>query len=249
MRYSGRHDKKLRNRLVYCLAGSVALSPIPTASALAAQLDPSQTEKRLEETGREFVPQAVETNAPRVSAEGHATSAQEIGSFLLSGVRLTGDMLLPADDFVPTYEEFVATRVDEKTVLKIAERITAKLQKDGYSLSYAVIPQQQVDAGILTIEIIPGRVAGLSIDGVKNAERYRAYFKELLASKVATQEQLEKPILLVNDLPDISVTDIALEERKDEPGAYDLALKLREKPLDFSLYADNRGTHAAGPIR
>ena len=243
-----RHDKRL-NRLAHCLAGSVALCAVPIHSAWAAQLDPSQTEKRLEETGREFIPPPMETSAPQLPSKGHAGAAQEIGSFLLSGVRLTGDMLLPAKDFVPTYEEFVATKVDEKTVLKIAARITAQLQKVGYSLSYAVIPPQQVDAGILTIEIVPGRVGGLSIDGVEDGDRYRSYFQELLASRVATQKQLERPILLVNDLPGISVADIALQERDGAPGVYDLALKLHDKPLDFSLYADNRGTHAAGPFQ
>jgi hemolysin activation/secretion protein len=220
-----------------------------TAPLLAASVDPSQVEKGLQETERHFMPKTPGPMSPSVDAVPEEGAIQEMGPFLLSGVQLSGATLLSAEELIPAYEDHVATEVDEQTVLAIVERITNRLKDTGYPLSYARVPPQQIVAGILTIDIVAGRVGELTLSGTDTPERYRSRFRDLLDAPVATQDMLERPILLVHDSAGVSVSDIVLRELEDQPGVYELSLVLAEVPLALSVYADNRGTRSAGPLQ
>ncbi|MDO8840229.1 MAG: ShlB/FhaC/HecB family hemolysin secretion/activation protein [Parvibaculum sp.] len=232
------------------LAAVVALVHTTAPATLrAASLDPTQVERGLQDSERRFIPAAPRGDGPSIEARPEVEAIQDTGTFLLAGVQLSGADLLPADELISAYESHVATEVDEQTIMKIVERITTRLKDAGYPLSYARIPPQHIVAGILTIDIVAGRVGKLTMVGTDTPERYRPIFRTLLEAPVATQDMLERAILLLHDSAGVSVSDIALQEDEDRQGVYELSLALVEKPLEFSVYTDNRGTRAAGPLQ
>lgn len=247
-----RSDRQWQRRAESAFALLPAIIMTHTASITplrAAEADATQVERGLQDTERHFAPPDSAPQGPALDAVPQKGRMQETGTFLLSGVRVTGAPLLEPEILVPIYEAHVATEIDEQTILKIVDGITARLKIKGYPLSYARVPPQQIAAGILTIDIVAGRVGELNISGTSDPERYRTYFRELLESPVATKSLLERPILLVHDSPGVSVSDIALQEQEDHPGIYALSLALAEIPLSASIHAGNRGTRAAGPVQ
>ena len=244
------HGKKGKPAQAIGLAAAIALVPATTPATLrAAPLDPTQVERGLQDSERRFVPAAPRGEGPAIETSAEGAAMQDTGTFLLAGVQLSGADLLPADDLVSAYESHVATEVDEQTIMKIVERITNRLKDAGYPLSYARIPPQHIVAGILTIDIVAGRVGKLTMVGTDTPERYRPIFRTLLEAPVATQDLLERAILLLHDSAGVSVSDIALQEDEGRQGVHELSLALVEKPFEFSIYADNRGTRAAGPLQ
>ena len=232
------------------LASAIALVHAAAPATLrAASLDPTQVERGLQDSERRFVPVAPRGEGPSIETRAEGAAVQDTGTFLLAGVQLSGADLLPAEDLISAYESHVAKEVDEQTIMKIVERITTRLKDAGYPLSYARIPPQHIVAGILTIDIVAGRVGTLTMTGTDTPERYRPMFRPLLEAPVTTQDLLERAILLLHDSAGVSVSDIALQEDAEGQGVYELALTLIEKPLEFSIYADNRGTRAAGPLQ
>jgi len=215
--------------------------------ALAAEADPSQIEQNLEQRKELRSPAARSEDLPVLSTPGGGAASQ-IEPFLLTGIRLTGAQLIAAEDFIASYEEFMAREVTGADLITITQRLTDKLKAAGYSLSYAYVPAQDVSAGVLTIDIVAGRIGEVVLNGVENDARLQPYFSALLSARAVTQAELERAILLVHDLSGLEVGDIAVEE-SGERGVYRLALQLSGRSIDASFYADSRGTRAVGPIQ
>lgn len=251
MRRMGGHRKQSVKSRARGAAAAAFACAVCISSSLAADVDPNQIERRIEETGPH---QKREPHTPpgqsALRSSGMNEDEPQLAPFLLSAVRITGAQLMPAETLIPAYEDFIAQEANSETVTAIARRMTAKLRSAGYSLSYVRIPTQNITAGVLTVEIVPGRVESLSIPGMEAPETIRPYFAPLLSAPVATQALLERSILLVHDLPGLTVTDIVVEEEEaSSSGAYELKLTIEETPVDASFYSDNRGSRAVGPVQ
>jgi len=85
----------------------------------------------------------------------------------------------------------------------LADRITDYYRGQGYPLSRAVIPQQEIDKGLVQIQVIEARLGEVSID---NTSRVRdrlieSTSKQLTTGDAIAQTELERTLLLLNDLP------------------------------------------------
>ncbi|MDG1929193.1 MAG: ShlB/FhaC/HecB family hemolysin secretion/activation protein, partial [Nitrospinaceae bacterium] len=112
---------------------------------------------------------------------------------------------------------------------------------DGYILSKAVVRSQQVDKGIIRIDIIEGFVDKVNVQGdvVGPKKLLNSYRKKLLNSKPLLAKDLERYLLLVDDLPGLSVKSV-LTPSEVQLGATDLTLILASKKYDESRGIDNR---------
>ncbi|HIF33642.1 MAG TPA: ShlB/FhaC/HecB family hemolysin secretion/activation protein, partial [Planctomycetaceae bacterium] len=71
-----------------------------------------------------------------------------------------GSTVYSGRDLLPLYENFLGSEVSLTDVFQIARRITVKYRGDGYILSRAVVPAQQIQAGVVTIDVVEGFVSG-----------------------------------------------------------------------------------------
>ena len=60
------------------------------------------------------------------------------------GVRITGSTIYSAEDLEPLYRDLVGREVPVTAIYDIAQRITAKYGGDGYVLSRAIVPPQEL---------------------------------------------------------------------------------------------------------
>jgi hemolysin activation/secretion protein len=73
-----------------------------------------------------------------------------------------------------------------------------------------------------------------------------AYGEKLRASRPLKADDLERYLLLANELPGVTVRSV-LEPSANVPGASNLTLVAVEKPVDATFELDNRGTRYVGP--
>ncbi len=113
---------------------------------------------RLHEQFEEPVAPRAEFN-PTIPDSADAITADRI-KFALSGINADGSTVYSGRDLLPLYENFLGSEVSLTDVFQIARRITVKYRGDGYILSRAVVPAQQIQAGVVTIDVVEGFVSG-----------------------------------------------------------------------------------------
>jgi hemolysin activation/secretion protein len=140
--------------------------------------------------------------------------------------------------------------VDGGKLVQMAARITERYRKDGYLLSYATVPPQDVQAGMVRFSVVEGRVGTILING-EGIDRpaLEAIAKPLLKDAPLQSSTLERVIGLIRDYPGVQITDIALSRTDAEAGIYALKITLKNNRARAFTYIDNRGTQSVGRVR
>ncbi len=167
------------------------------------------------------------------------------------GVRITGSTVYTAEQLAPLYADLINQRVPLTAVYALAQRITAKYGNDGYVLSRAIVPPQQLNpsGAIVHIEVVEGYID--KVEWPKQLSRYRDFFTDY-AAKVTSQRPanihtIERYLLLAGDLPGLKFST-SLRPSKHAKDASTLVVEVAEKRIDAKVQIDNRGTPARGPF-
>lgn len=170
--------------------------------------------------------------------------------FNLMGIVVEGSTVYQDSDFLPYYEEFLGKEISLAKVYEIAGVITARYRNDGYILSRANVPAQRIQNGVVRIQVIEGFVDKIEIDGEIRGRkgRLKSYTDKIAASKPLQVKVLERYLLLIDDLPGVSVESV-LTPSQETPGAANLTLLVKHKTVDGYVSLDNRGSRFNGPIQ
>ncbi|MFQ5450338.1 MAG: ShlB/FhaC/HecB family hemolysin secretion/activation protein [Nitrospinaceae bacterium] len=170
--------------------------------------------------------------------------------FKLKKLVIQGSTVYPKNRFRHLYRNFIGKQVNLEHIYRIAHAVTRKYRNDGYILSQAVVPPQKIDEGIVRLRIIEGFVDKVRVQGqVRGPKRLlNAYRKRLLRSRPLHARDLERYLLLIDDLPGVSVKSV-LTPSEDRKGASHLTLILQNKAYDAHVGVDNRGTKFNGPYQ
>jgi len=132
---------------------------------------------------------------------------------------------------------------------EVAERITERMRADGYLVASAVVPAQKVRDGEVRIDIIEGRLESLRIIGNTrySDERIKSYLKSLQAQPALTTEEMERSLLLLNELPGVTARGtLAPGER---PGTTNLDIDITERRWRAAAGLNNYGSPELGRTR
>lgn len=167
--------------------------------------------------------------------------------FVLAGVEIVGSTVFSEGDFAPLYEPLLATEIDASKIQGITKKITDKYRDDGYFLATAVAEEQDLALGILRVRIYEGEITKVSFPGAKNdrLEIYREYADKITAVKPARLDNLERYLLLLDDLPGV-VVDGSVKPVDKDKGLFELVLAISRQVLEGYASLDNRGTRSVG---
>jgi hemolysin activation/secretion protein len=131
-----------------------------------------------------------------------------------------------------------------------ANQITQRYQDKGYFLSRANIPQQEIENGIVEIEIIEGYIAEVDLNK-KLAERVQ--IKQLISrlkdDKPTNAYNLESFMLQMNALPGQQFRAIIEPIKGVEQGQVKLSLIPKEQKAQYSAAFNNYGSLFLGPYQ
>ena len=227
------------------------------AGALAQQapstVTPGQIHDRFDDRTRQREPAAPETERPAVPAVP-AVPAQpppiEEKAFLLKGIEIVGSTVYARSRFVPFYEGLLARQVTLADIEAVAGKITDLYEEDGYVLTQAAVPAQDLSLGVVRIRVVEGFIRDVLIEGqVEGSESLlRVYAHKITADRPTRLSTLERYVLLIEDLPGVSVRPL-LEPVDEEAGAYKLILELSHDAVQGFAQVDNRGSRSVGPLQ
>jgi len=234
------------------VAAALAIAIISTA-ALAQVIPPSaQPGRERERFTQPPVPRAQPGGPPVSLPSTVAPPGAEKVKIVIRSVSVVGSTVYSAAQLEPLYADLLGRETTLATVYEIARRITAKYGADGYVLSRAIVPPQQLNPkGVnVRIQVIEGWVD--KVEWPKKLSRYRdffsAYAAKITADRPVNIKTIERYLLLASDLPGLKFST-SLRPSDAQTGASTLVVEVTEKPIDANARVDNRGTPSRGPYQ
>lgn len=233
------------------LAATALALPMPAAGQTVPRppaTEPSRVQQNLQLT----------PGMPALDTDSLITMPDETGQpqplkagahFTLRGVELKQNSAMHEAELQSEYTDYIGKDVNLATLNEIASRLTARYRNEGFILSRAILPPQRIKDGVVTFTVIEGYVNQVVFDGpLQPTALLRSYAEKIRAMRPLSTDQLERYLLLMQDLPGITARAV-LQPSASAPGASDVIITVSQEYTDGAVNIDNRGTRYLGPIQ
>ena len=233
----------------------VALASLSAAAPLLAQTAPSNANAgRALESATPPQPQELKkdakilpsTDAPRAAANSDGPT------LMVKGFQLAGNTIFPTSELLALVQPWVGKEAGTDQLLDAAEAIKNRYKDAGFFLTQVFVPAQDVPNGIVTLRVLEARIgqtqAEVTTKRVSPAI-VDGYMRLLPKGSAVTEQGVERPLLLLNDLPGVKVTSVLRPGA--ETGEADLLVKVVDEGRSFGgdAYVDNAGNSSTGEVR
>src|SRR5688572_18786564 len=125
--------------------------------------------------------------------------------------RFTGNTVFPATELRQVVREFIGKTLDFNGLNDAAGRVQRYYRERGYFLAVAYLPQQEIKDGIVEIAVLEGRLGSINLQMDPKMRLRESFARGILNTHLKpgdliTENALERPLLLLRDLPDVEVT-------------------------------------------
>ena len=235
--------------------GMALLAPLMLASGFALAQQRPDAGQVLEQTRQPIrLPPPDEAVLPRPPEPRPALPVSPHLRVTPQKFTFTGNTLFSEAQLQPLVAEFIGKPLDFEGLNEAATKVRAFYRSRGYFLAQAYLPQQTIRDGSIEIGVIEGRVGQVELDKRANARYSDRLLTGILGThlrqgEVITETGLERPLLIINDLPGAQVTS---EIRPSQSiGAADMRVNVDQVGGRFNGYvdADNHGNRFTGEYR
>jgi len=234
-----------RRQAVACAAAAAFLS----AGLAAAQTPPDAGSllQQIEQQRRpQLPPKAALPVVPPPPLQSLGGASVTVTSF-----RFAGNTLLGAERLTPAVASFLNRPLGFPELQAAATAVAAAYRQAGWVVR-VYLPQQDVSGGSVTIQIVEAVFGAVRVEGTARriaAERLTALVDAALAPGAALNgDALDRALLLIDDLPGVSVTGRLSEGQRQ--AETDLVLAVVDGPLiSGDVSADNTGSRSTGTAR
>lgn len=199
---------------------------------------------------RDLEPTSDTSSAPVVD-QAQAPSVPRAGgmNFYVKEIRFSGNYSLPDADLLPLAAPILNKTVSLAEIETVVTAMKAHYRSKGYVAAFVYIPPQQVQDGVLKIDILEGRFGELKITG--NEKYSQNLLRKMFRSKpgdILRFEPLRRDMARMNASGDVQAK--AVLEPGSVPGTTDVVLDVKERdPFHLSTEINNSGTRSTGEFR
>jgi hemolysin activation/secretion protein len=170
----------------------------------------------------------------------------------VSSFKFIGNTLLSSEALNRALNEFILRPLTLDQLREATDAVVNVYRSAGWTV-HAYLPKQEIQDGIVTIQIVEAVFGGAQMLGpaptrVGAKRLIRMAEANLIKGKPLHADQINRTLLLLDDLPGVSVSGNLIAGNKN--GETDVALSATDEPLfTGNVSADNQGSHATGPER
>jgi hemolysin activation/secretion protein len=227
---------------VFCTTVFAQQPPRPDEGSI---LEGTKPPASLPRPSTEVLPRAPEAR-PALGAPGLKV--------VVTAFRVTGNTIFPENVLLEQTKEFVGKEQTIDGLNDAATKVRAYYRERGYFLVQAYLPQQEIKGGVVEIAVIEARIGKVGLN-LKSGTRLSENLvrgiieKHLAEGDIITETSLETPLLLLNDLPNTTVTSEI--KPSQTVGSADLVVNVSDTPglISGSVDIDNSGNRYTGAIR
>lgn len=221
------------------------------AQVIPGTADPARTHRNIPQEvlpPPEEAPAAIPDDAPATTP---VPDWAEHLRFPLNELLLDGVTAYDRKELLPLYQHMLGGEVSLADIFALSDALTVKYRNDGYILSRAAVPAQEIENGIVRLQVVEGYIDNIQIEGSDRADRrlIAKYLALVKAARPLQMKVLERALLQINALPGITARNI-LSPSASTFGAADLTLIVSDTKLfSGSIRTDNRGSRYLGPLQ
>ncbi|MCE9507801.1 MAG: hypothetical protein K8R48_05725 [Alphaproteobacteria bacterium] len=225
----------------------LALPEASPAQSIPSPAQPGIILRSLEEEKR--APSRLEEGVvvPREEAAGKGLSTEKV--FVLKKIVLDGTSVYKDAALAPLYKGMLDSKVSFADLNIIAQRVTKKYREDGYIFSRAVLSPQKISGGVVHLRAVEGRISDVRLVGkFRDKDGLIAAFADKIkAAGVANTREMERYLLLIDDLPGITAKSFI--KPSGTVGGGDLIINIEEDLFEGAASIDNRSSKYIGPYK
>ena len=226
--------------LALCISCAHAAGPNVDAGALLRQ-----TEQQIKPA------KSAKKRAPRKATPSAAVQATDT-TVQVKAFAFKGNTLLNSEALQTALVSFTNRALTLAQLKEAADAITNTYREVGWTVR-AYVPKQEISNGVVTLQIVEAVFGGASVQNA-SLERMEASRLVSMAETMLTKGQpihandIDRALLLLDDLPGISVSGNLIEGQRD--GETNLAIFAADDALiTGNASADNQGSRATGTDR
>lgn len=165
----------------------------------------------------------------------------------LNGIVVNGMTAYTPEQFAVLWQDELGKTVSLARIFEIAALIERQYRADGYFLSRAYVPEQSVSDGRFSIAVVEGYISDVVVQGeVGNVRKLiQKYVGQIVGRKPITSADIERYLLLANDIPGITAKGTLQPAEQD--GASQLVVDATLEGLDGFATVNNRSSAFTGP--
>ena len=216
--------------------------PPPTAGSVLQQLQPS------------VPPPPAATRAPPELVAPKAVTAPAAGGpkIRVVGFRIAGLAPARSDALLPLLNRYIGPNKTLADLEDAAKDIEVALQRQGLFLAQAYVPEQSLVDGIVTLQVLEGRLGAIKIEADPDVKVSAEFMDRIVAmlrgNPVAERDLIERALFTLGDLRGITATSTLTPG--DKVGQADLTIKVSaSRGTAYSLEYDNAGSIYTGRHR
>ena len=167
---------------------------------------------------------------------GSAAWAPADTRLVLHKVRFEGGTVFPLSELREHYQPLIGHQTTLGELQQYTARLTQRYRQEGYLLSYAYLPPQEVTEGRVNVVLVEGFIRDYHVDGdIGPASAYlQQLLQRLAAERPLTRETLERYLGLAERLPGVTLEpQLAVAQTAD--GAARLTVHARRKPFSAAV--------------
>jgi hemolysin activation/secretion protein len=235
--------------VVVALAGLSATTPL-----LAQAVPPNVNAGRVLESTTPPQPAEPKKDANVLPPTGTPRPAPSADgpTLMVKGFQITGNTIFTTEELQALLRPWVGRNAGTDQLLDAAEAIKNRYKDAGFFLTQVFVPAQDVPNGVVTLRVLEARIgethAEVSTTRVSPA-LVDGYMKLLPRGAAVTEQNVERPLLLLNDLPGVKVSSVLRPGA--ETGEADLLVKMIDDGHTYGGdgYVDNAGNESTGEVR
>lgn len=168
-------------------------------------------------------------------------------------LRLEGNTALPDEVFQEILDAYQGRLLSFEDIRRVADAIVTKYRENDYLTVSAYLPEQDLNDGVVTIQVVEASVDQVSVEGNQHySEEYIRWMFEPALWKadggLPKRSDIQRQLLLLNDTSDLFVRSVVREGEKE--GTVGLILQSQDsRPIHFGLDYNNLGARATGRNR
>ena len=228
MPYFDRFARKPRRLFATLGAATLAFVTVLSGATASAQriapstVEPARPQESLEEPP---VAQSLPRRAVQLRRSQQAPQGADQIAFTFRQLDIRGAFAMDPDILRAAWPHRNGDVVTVEEVFRFANAVTGLYAKAGYALSFAVVPEQDIDNGVVLIEVVEGYIDSFEIVGegvdeetaeadageetaapapfIRIIERMA---QRMMRARPLRAADLERYVLLINDLPGLAVS-------------------------------------------
>jgi hemolysin activation/secretion protein len=229
------------------LAATAEASPVPSTA------EPGRSSKDLTPQAK---PKASPDSIVPIRPGSVAPDQADKVTFTLKAVTLDGARTLPEARLAALWSQDLNRTISVTRLFEIVNAITNEYARAGYALSFALLPEQDITEGTVRIAVVEGFIDEIIIDGASASGttalslggQVAAQVARLKASRPLKTAELERALLLLNDLPGVTARAV-FAASKTTPQASTMTLSIARDRVSGTADVNNRMSDALGNWR